>query len=115
MRLFRYPEFSHPIKLFGSQGAAISKVVHIHTEASVHWLFLEPGGLIGYHPAVENQLFLIVQGEGWARAGDEPAQPVSAGQAAFWEEGEYHEVGTERGMAAIILEGSELKPLLSTK
>ena len=112
MRIFRYQESGQPIDRFSSRGASLTKILQIQAEASVHWLFLKPGGLIGYHPAVENQLFLIVEGGGWVRAGQEPAQPVSTGQAVFWEAGEWHESGTESGMAVLALEGRGLQPFL---
>jgi hypothetical protein len=34
--------------------------------------------------------------------------PIEAGQAAFWERGDYHEAGTDRGMVAIVVEGDDL-------
>jgi len=58
-----------------------------------------------------DQLFLVVEGEGWVRGKDDSKPvPISAGQAAFWEAGEGHESGSEEGMVAMVIEGEKLNP-----
>jgi hypothetical protein len=70
----------------------------------IHCAWLEPNGLIGYHQAGVPQMFLIVQGQGWVR-GDAPKRTsIQAGQGVHWEQGEWHEAGTETGVIAIIIE-----------
>lgn len=65
---------------------------------------LEPGGLVGMHPASTPQLLAVVEGEGWIRGEAGPQTPIPAGGAVFWSEGEMHETGTESGLTAIVVE-----------
>jgi len=64
---------------------------------------LPAGGRIGMHPAVGEQLFVVVAGEGEVRSGSE-AVHVSAGDAVRWAAGEEHETTTETGLVAIVVE-----------
>lgn len=80
-------------------------------------VYIQPGGKIGYHQAVTPQLFLLVQGEGWVKGEIDETLAVQEGQAIFWEQGEWHESGSEKGMIAVIIEGvcfdpAKLMPLL---
>jgi len=68
------------------------------------------GGVVGYHQAVGPQLFLVVEGAGWARGEGPERRTIRAGQAAFWEDGEGHESGSEQGLVAIVIEGENLNP-----
>jgi quercetin dioxygenase-like cupin family protein len=63
-----------------------------------------PGGIVGRHPAVVPQLFVIVQGSGWVSGADGEREPIAAGEAVRWEAGEEHESGSEEGMTALVLE-----------
>lgn len=85
-------------------------IVRLIDNAGIHvaCFYLDPGGLVGYHPASAYQLFAVVSGEGWVRAGDEGRVPVQAGEAALWSPGEQHEAGSGTGMVAIVVEGSLL-------
>jgi quercetin dioxygenase-like cupin family protein len=65
---------------------------------------LSPGGLVGLHEASGPQLLAIVEGEGWIRGQDEVRTPISAGEAVFWEAGEWHETGSEGGLVALVIE-----------
>jgi quercetin dioxygenase-like cupin family protein len=73
-------------------------------------MHFDPGGVIGFHPAGVNQLFLVVSGSGWVRDETSGRIPIRAGQAVYWEAGEGHESGTETGMTAIVIEGPGLNP-----
>lgn len=68
------------------------------------------GGFIPRHPATGPQLFVVVEGAGWVSGDDGRKVPIKAGQAAFWEPGESHESGTDRGMKAIVVEGASFDP-----
>src|SRR5271157_2312717 len=76
---------------------------------------LESNGLIGNHPAVAPQLFLVVEGSGWVRGEEKRAREITAGQAVFWKAGESHETGTAEGLSAIIIEGDGVYPSESMK
>ncbi len=72
-----------------------------------------PGGIVWFHEATTPQLFCVVAGSGWVTGADRARVPVEAFDAAFWEAGEWHESGTEVGMAAVVLEG-DLAPYRPT-
>lgn len=118
MKVFRFdPAAGKEIEQFGSVKAIISRILHLETEAEISSVYIRPNGKIGYHQAVTPQLFLLVQGTGWIKGATEEKLSVREGQAIFWEQGEWHESGSETGMTAVIIEGinidpAELMPLL---
>lgn len=113
MKLFRFDaNIGKVVEQFGSSRATHSRIVRTSEAVRVDCIYLGAGGVLGYHPAVQNQLFVVVQGNGWARGQDEKRILIKAGQAAFWEAGEYHESGTDDGLTAIVIEGDGLDPAL---
>lgn len=94
----------------GSRAARISPVATLADKARVDCIHLEAGGVLGYHPAAANQLFLVIDGSGLVRAGESAFVPVSAGQAIFWTAGEWHETRSEHGLTALVLEGAYFQP-----
>jgi hypothetical protein len=99
------------IDRFNSSGFTMTRVAHLLEETMIQCAYLEPNGLVGYHPATVPQLFLVVQGEGWVRGQVPERTRIQAGQGAYWEEGEGHEAGTETGMTAIIIEAARFDVL----
>lgn len=71
---------------------------------------LGANGTAGYHQATVPQLFLVVLGQGWVTGPTRERVPIAAGQAAFWEKGEWHESGSNSGMTAIVIESEALQP-----
>lgn len=70
---------------------------------------LQAGGSVGYHQATTPQLFAVVDGAGWIRSGEtEQREPITAGEAVIWESGEWHAVGTDHGLVAIVVEGPQV-------
>ncbi len=69
-----------------------------------------PSGVVGYHQATVPQLFLVVGGSGWVTSVDRVHHPIAAAQAAFWQEGEWHESGSDDGMMVIVIEAEALDP-----
>ena len=69
-----------------------------------------PGGFVPEHPAAGPQLFVVVEGEGWVSSAGGERVAIKAGQAAYWEPGEAHSSGTERGMKAIVVECESFDP-----
>ncbi len=111
MKIFRFdPEVGKNIDRYKSSGFIISRVAHLSGEAFINCAYLSPQGSIGYHQATVPQLFLVVQGEGWVRGEAPDRTSIQAGQAVFWDEGEWHGSGTETGMTAIIIEGTNFDP-----
>ena len=111
MNIFRFDlAAGKNIEAYGSSGFTLSKIARLPGESDIKCAYL-PKGIIGYHQAAQDQLFLVVQGEGWVRGeSPETRRPIQAGQAAFWEAGEWHESGTETGMVAILIEGENIDP-----
>ena len=112
MRFFRFdPAVGRTIDQFDSAQAVVSPIQRTSGQVQIGCMHVGPGGTIGYHQAQPMQMFLVVQGEGWVRSSDQ-REPVSihAGQAAFWESGEWHASGSDSGMTAIVIEGEALDP-----
>ena len=112
MRFFRFdPAAGRPIDRFDSVAAVISPIQRTGGQVQIGCMHVGPGGTVGYHQAQPMQLFLVVQGSGWVRSSDHP-EPVAihAGQAAFWESGEWHASGSLSGMTAIVIEAEALDP-----
>lgn len=108
MKLLEFgPEIGKPLTAFGSRGAVIARIPQARPDVVIHWMYLEPGGTVGYHQAADAQLFCVVQGEGWVLGREAKQLPIAAGQAAFWESGEWHESGTETGMQVIVIEAEK--------
>src|SRR4030095_978138 len=111
MKIFRFDrEIGREIENFGSVNFILSAIVHLKTEARVSCIHLGANGVVGYHQAVSPQLFLVVQGEGWARDETSDRISIAPGQAVYWTKGEWHESGTSTALMAIIIESVLLKP-----
>jgi len=105
MKIFRFDrETGKIIDRYNSSGLTLTSVAHLLEETMIQCAYLEPNGSIGYHQTTVPQLFLVVQGEGWVRGQSPERIQIQTGQGAYWEEGEWHEAGTETGMIAIIIE-----------
>jgi quercetin dioxygenase-like cupin family protein len=101
-------ETAKAITRFDSRGATIGGVARCSGHVSVSFIELDPGGVLGMHEAESPQLFLVVEGAGRVRSGDDEPVPVAQGQAAFWDAGELHETVTDAGLTAIVVEADEL-------
>lgn len=66
------------------------------------------GGVVGRHPAVFAQLFVVVRGSGWVSGSDAEREPIATGEAVLWDAGEEHESGSEEGMTALVLEAESV-------
>jgi len=109
MKLYRFDrEVGESIDRFDSTGFVISKIVRALDEAVINCSYLAPKGVIGFHPTTTDQLFVVVQGEGWVRGTEQERTPIKAGQIAYWQKDEWHESGTDTGLTAILIEGKQL-------
>jgi quercetin dioxygenase-like cupin family protein len=110
MQLYRFDESAgKSVVEFGSSGAALAPIARPNGMAQVGCFYLAPGGRIGYHQATTPQLFLVVRGEGVVQ-GDGREVPVLAGTAIFWDTSEWHEVRSDTGLVAIVVEAERLDP-----
>ena len=97
---------------FGSRAASAVPLTLPAGDAHVVCLRLGAVCLLGRHPASVDQLFVVVDGAGWAKGADGERIPVSAGTAIHWDAGEEHESGSDSGLTAIVVESEGLVPHL---
>ena len=107
MKRFRF-DTGHPISAFGSDGVQAAFICEPAGKSRTIAMTIAPGGHIGRHPAVTQQLFLVVRGKGWVSGGDSDREPITAGEGVLWTANEDHAAGSDRGMTAIIIEGDDL-------
>jgi quercetin dioxygenase-like cupin family protein len=93
---------SRRIDAYASEGFEHARLARGDVQVSL--AELEPGGLIGAHPAPSRQLFVVLRGHGWVRTETERAE-LGPGEAALWEPGEWHESGSDEGMSVLLVEG----------
>ncbi|WP_037608730.1 cupin domain-containing protein [Streptacidiphilus rugosus] len=105
MEIFRFERAERLMTRHGSIGLHATRVAAGEGRLQVTCLTVEPGGIIGTHPATSAQMFLVVTGGGWVAGQDGNRFPISAGQGARWEAGEEHTTGTDTGLTALVLEG----------
>lgn len=99
------------ISKFGSD-FIMSRVIQTDKAANIGCMYLEEGGIVGYHQAVVPQLLLVLTGEGSVRGESEEYITVESGDAVFWVKGEWHETKSKNGLTAIVIESEELEPSL---
>ncbi len=112
MYVFRFSrEAGSVIKQYDSQGAVATPVIGEPRKAKVTYIYLDPHGMLGRHPAATDQLFLVVQGSGSMTGSGGPSRLVGPGEAAFFRRGEVHEtIAGETGLVAVVIEGDGLEP-----
>ena len=71
----------------------------------------EPGGRIRRHPGTYAQIIAVLEGSGEMSGSNGVDEPIGAGEAVFLHEGEDHEMKSEAGLTALILEGEHLDRL----
>jgi quercetin dioxygenase-like cupin family protein len=82
-------------------------------ESHVYQLTFAPGGEIGPHRADFDQILLVLEGAGWAAGRDGVRVSLSRGQAALFALGEMHSKGSDRGMAALMIQIRDFEPAIS--
>ena len=68
----------------------------------------EPGGRLRRHPATNPQILAILDGSGEVSGANGDDEPIEAGEAVFWHQGEEHETKSAAGLTALIIEGERL-------
>lgn len=92
------------IDRFESIAASHLGVARIAGRGGLSLILVGPGGVLGRHPAVAQQLFFVVDGSGWVSGADDQRVGIRAGQAALWDAGEDHGSGSGEGLMAVVLE-----------
>lgn len=104
---------THAVEEFGSIGVTLVPLTEPLARGApfqAACFRIEPGGLIGRHPASVEQLLVVVDGSGWVSGADGERRPIAAGKAVFWEAGEEHETASDDGLTAVVIEGPGLRP-----
>ncbi len=92
------------IERFESHGAWSTPLGAGTGESHVYAIHFDAPGEIGPHEAGFDQLFLVVEGSGWAAGPDGARVPLRKGQAARFRRGEVHSKGSDVGMTAIMVQ-----------
>lgn len=96
------------IDRFGSRGFSLRLIAGgPHGTCQVSHATLEPGGRVGEHAAVGDQVFIVLTGSGVARGRGEP-RAITPGTAVLWRSGEIHGVTSDDGLTAIVIEAEDL-------
>ncbi len=111
MKIFRFDqEVGKPIQAHGSK-FVMSRIGQYLGEFQLGCMHLDEHGLVGEHEATTNQLFLVIDGQGWVTGETSEKVFLNAGQAAYWNKGEMHAAGTDgHTMKALVIEGENLDP-----
>jgi quercetin dioxygenase-like cupin family protein len=99
-----------PIVGYDSVRASSALLADGSGEARFWCVRIEPGGEIGRHEAGFGQLFLVVEGSGWAEGGDGKRVAIAAGQGVWIARGEHHAKGSETGLRALIVQVRDIEP-----
>jgi mannose-6-phosphate isomerase-like protein (cupin superfamily) len=92
------------IDRFDSLQATVNRLARLQGEGAVAVIRLDKGGVVGRHQTVRTQLFVVVDGAGVVSGEDGVDVPIAMGQAALWQQGEFHESRTDTGMTAVVIE-----------
>ena len=112
MKIYRFdPEVGKDDEPFGSVKAIIARVLQLDNKAEINAVYIHPGEHISVQQAMTQQLFLLVDGEGWMQNDSGEKKTVKQGQAIFWGESELPESGTESGMTAVIIGNINIDPV----
>ena len=68
----------------------------------------EPGGRLKRHPGTYPQILAVLEGSGEVSGASGVDEPIGAGEAVFLHECEDHEMKSEAGLTALIIEGEHL-------
>jgi quercetin dioxygenase-like cupin family protein len=87
-----------PLTPSSAEGALVQAVI----------LRFEPGGRLRRHPAGFPQILAVLEGSGEVSGANGVEEPIGAGEAVFLHEGEDHEVKSEAGLTALVIEGEHV-------
>jgi hypothetical protein len=108
MEIFQFDRAERIVRAHGSTGLHATRIAAGPGQVRLTCLSVEPGGVIGTHPATDAQLFLVIAGDGWTAGPDGERVPIAAGWGVRWEAGETHTSGTDTGLVALAVEGAPL-------
>ena len=68
----------------------------------------EPGGRLERHTATIPEIFAVLEGSGEVSGANGVDEPIGAGEAVFWHEGEEQEMRSEAGLTVLVIQGESL-------
>ena len=68
----------------------------------------EPGGRLRRHPATIPEIFAVLEGSGEVSGANGVDEPIGAGEAIFWLEGDEQEMKSEAGLTVLVIQGESL-------
>jgi len=104
------PGRASPIELYGSVAATSVPVGDGAGEVHVYAVRFAAGGSIGRHVAGFDQLFLVMEGSGWAEGDDGVRVDLPAGRGAFFRKGETHAKGSAGGATVVMVQADRMEP-----
>lgn len=90
--------------------ATMTRILQTSDPTQISCLYLEEQGILGFHQAKTAQMMIIVQGEGKIKNNQETYMDVQQGDIVLWEENEWHETQSKKGLMAIVIEGTHMDP-----
>jgi hypothetical protein len=81
VEIFRFDRGEKIIRNFGSKRLLATRIAAGNGRIHLTCLTVEPGSVIGTHPATEAQLFLVIAGAGWTAGPDGEQAPITTGWA----------------------------------
>ena len=110
MKLLNFTKVeAKPVLNYDSISTAYNKITKIETPTNFEFMYVEANGLIGRHEAPVPQLFIVIEGEGWVQGENDEKVKLQKGEAVFWEKGESHVCGSQKGLTAIVIQSAELQ------
>ncbi|MCL4559109.1 MAG: hypothetical protein M1281_00650 [Chloroflexi bacterium] len=94
------------IKEYGSQETYLASIFDVLGGASLKWLWFDPHSKVGAHKAESPQVYIIIEGEGWAIGEQIEPIPLISGDYVYWDKGDRLEVGSDSGMQVLSIESS---------
>lgn len=94
---------ARPVDRFGSTGFDVAPLAQ--GNVTIVRLHVEPGGRIGRHDSVGEQLLFVLEGQAMVSGHDGVEHAIRAGEAALWATGESHETRSVGGFSGLAIEG----------
>ena len=88
-----------PLTPSSAEGALVQAVI----------LRFEPGGRLRRHPATIPEIFAVLEGSGEVSGANGVDEPIGAGEAVFWHEGDEQEMKSEAGLTMLVIQGESLE------
>ena len=99
-----------PTTVYGASGLAVAGFLEFPGDIALNVLRYTGVSHLPQHPAGRPQLFVVLEGGGWVAGEDGQRQPIRAGEAVYWRNGDLHESGSEEGMVCLIVQAPGLEP-----